>query len=294
MTHMKKILTIVLGCGSLFAAGCCGNPASQCNPCTPAGEVRGAFAYRLGAGMSTNSSSVKLSAAVDCPPPRPAAAFQAPAPCEPCAEAPAVQREPLISNPVIDLNCTTGSCEPSQFTAVVCAPGENLGDCITLPQERGAGDIEIYVPNSGVLEKITESMPVEGTGITQAPVKAEEPVAAVVEEAVKAEEPVVAVAETPAKVEEPVVVVTEAPVKAVEPVVEVAEKIAEKVVEVAEKVEETTEVAVAPAAPPSLDDMPPVFRAGTTDTASEEILSSAANAASAEVLPRVELPPELK
>ena len=291
MAHMKKILTIVLGCGSLFAAGCCGNPASQCNPCTPAGEVRGAFAYRLGAGMSTNSSSVKLSAAVDCPPPPPAAAFQAPAPCEPCAEVPVVQQEPLISNPVIDLTCATGSCEPSQFTAVVCAPGENLGDCITLPQERGAGDIEIYVPNSGVLEKITESMPIEGTGITQTPVKTEEPVATVVEEAVKTEEPVVAVVKAPAKVEEAVVVVTEAPAKAVEPVVE---KIAEKVVDVAEKIEETTEVAVAPAAPPSLDDMPPVFRAGTTDTASEEILSSAANAASAEVLPRVELPPELK
>ncbi len=277
MKTRKPILFLIPALLALVA-GCCEN-TGNCTPCgTPAvrqvrkAEVNGVSVYRLGQGMTANTTAVRLAANVPggCPtvcngPVPPWFGLQSMPPDRQvvvanCVVKPEEPRARAVSMIAPAPGNPGPVCSESTFSPIVCAPDPNMGACFTLPESREAAatpDIEIYVPNGGTLEKLAD-VP---AAVDVAP--------AVVEPAAKAD----TVLEK--ATDEVMVYVKEEELKADVPVTARVEKAQPVVTETA-------------------DDMPPVFREGTTDKAAEEILSSAKHSANLDGLAPVELPPELK
>ncbi len=154
-------------------------------------------------------------------------------------------------------------CVESTFSPIVCAPVPNMGACFSLPETTDLVTTTTEAP----AEPIEIYIPNGGTleKLADVPSTAAEPTA-------KAEEPVQYVTEA---------LVQESPAEATT---------TEETATVTASAEKTPAVKAEP-----VDDMPPVFREGTTDKAAEEILSSAKrNGADLDGLAPVELPPELK
>lgn len=277
MKTRKPILFLIPAALALLA-GCCENTAN-CTPCgTPAvrqvrkAEVNGVSVYRLGREMTANTTAVRLTANVPggysttCNGPVPQwfglqsvpAGRQAVA--IDCPVKPEEPRARAVSMIAPAPGIPGQICSESTFSPIVCAPDPNMGACFTLPESRevvATPEIEIYVPNGGTLEKLADVPSTTYVAPTD------------VEPTAKAE-PLQQNA-----VDEPVAEIKEEAPKVEEPVTASVEKAAPVIVE-------------------TVDDMPPVFREGTTDRAMEEILSSAKHNANLDGLAPVELPPELK
>lgn len=261
-----------------LVAGCCDSSVT----CLPnrqvrTAEVNGVSVYRLGQGMTTNTKAARLMVNVPgvcsttCNGPVPPwFGLQQP----PVAKAPveyAARPETGRARAVSMIAPAPGKpgqvCAESTFSPIVCAPVPNMGACFTVPDNTDlvttttgapAEPIEIYIPNGGTLEKLVD-VP-----------SAADVTPMVAEPTAKAEEPVQYVTET---------LVQEGPAEAAKTEATVTASAEKAPVVIAEPV----------------DDMPPVFREGTTDKAAEEILSSAKRSgADLDGLAPVELPPELK
>ena len=278
----KKTLTLASAFALLFTVGCC---QTESYPATlNRGSVAGATVYRLGGGVTSNSQAVKVvSSSKGC----------IPAPCGGCGaieyakaapvpsfvRCPPPQRPVAMAQPGTALGCKIpgGGCPPSAFTPQVCAPGENLSTCFTLSESETAVSPEIYVPNGGVLEKLSA---MQGPNDNYDAALKGVPYASVVEKS------------SPADEKERILNDDELKSRTV---VDQNTPPESKTTSDAAKSDasDTAPGASSASSVAGADGMPPVFREGTTDKAADEVMSRAKQGSGVEVLPRVELPPEL-
>ncbi len=304
---IRKSLIAASALAALLSLGCCQTQTCAPTKTTCSGEVRGEVVYRLNGGITTNSNAVRLAGSTGSFGCIPCSAWggrqitryadrfqeapgQAPAtldslprsqqPCQPATftSAPSgLVEAPLVSTPLAT-NCqpVVGAL-PDSFESVVCAPNSNMSDCFVLPEQPetpAASDLQM--PNGGILDVLGDMQ--TGSEVKQTQSAPDEPAAksetpAAIDPIVK-NDPIEKAADLP---------VTDIPEKAVEKAEQPSTTPAP---EIKENVPETPLSSKA-----EIDEMPPVFREGTTDDAAEEILSTAKSPIDG--LPQIELPPDL-